>query len=318
MCSSKTVRVGLATIIEVLVICTSLQSNACAQDDPIELLRRMPPDPAIMNESYLASAKVTLEWQIRRGTMNLQRLETEMERLEKQIEDLEAASVSIAKESQLNGYAFTSDAVRDQLLGRVLGRLLEARADIAANEALEQHLEEQLKDVAPDESAQEQRKAQRGALHKKLMLLSADAERLKTLRERDVVSDRELLNAQVEIHHVEADIAALVADEEASARRKAAEIASPLANIRLHLHELRARARMSELQLKELADAADVARQVRRIQREVDRLIERLDIRTGRYEEISMEMVEPKLLLQEIAAATKGSNKQPVTSNAKD
>ncbi len=168
-----------------------------------------------------------------------------------------------------------------------------------------QHLEDQLKNASSNEGAQEWYKAQRDALEKKLALLSASANRMKSYYEGTGGPSIEsnILESQIEVLNVEAELAKLAADEEASERRRAAEIASSLADVRVELHQLRAREGMSELQLKKLATAADVARGRRRIQREVDALFERLDIRRRRYEKISMEVEEAKLLLREIVAA---------------
>lgn len=321
MCSSKSMRVSLARTAAILVLCTLLQARVGAQeDDPLETLRRIPPNPAILKEDTIAIGKVMLEWQIRRGAMNLQRLETEIEELEKQIAEMEAASASVAERSQLEELAFATDAVLDQLLGRVLGRLLEARVDIAANEALAQHLGDQLKNVSPDEGALERQNAQRDALQKKLSLLSASAERMKSAYKGTggPLIERNILESQIEVLNVEAEIAQLAADEETSGRCRTTEIASSLADVHVELHQLRAREAMSELQLKDLATAADAGRERRQIQRKVDRLSERLDIRTRRYEEISMEMEEAKLLLREIVAATTDGDKQPRSNNPKD
>ncbi len=308
MCSSKTRQVSLAFMPAVLFLCTLLQAHVGAQeDDPLETLRRVPPNSKVLkvDEYTIALGKEMLEWQIRRGTRNLQRLDTEIQELERQIVEREAASVSLAEKSQLGELAFATDAVHDQLLGRVLGRLLEARVDIAANEAMAQHLEDQLKNASSNEGAQEWYKAQRDALEKKLALLSASANRMKSYYEGTGGPSIEsnILESQIEVLNVEAELAKLAADEEASERRRAAEIASSLADVRVELHQLRAREGMSELQLKKLATAADVARGRRRIQREVDALFERLDIRRRRYEKISMEVEEAKLLLREIVAA---------------
>jgi hypothetical protein len=302
----------------VLVLCTLLQARVGAQeDDPLETLRRVPPNSGMLDKRTIELGKAMLEWQIRRGTVNLQRLDAEIRQLEQQITEMEAASASIAEKSQLEELAFATDAVRDQLLARVLGRLLEARVDIAANEAMAQHLDDQLKNVSPDEGAQERHNAQRDALQKKLSLLSASAERIKSVFKGagGPPIERQILESQIKVLDVEAEIAKLAADEEASGRRRAAEVASSLADVRVELHQLRVREGVSELQLKELAADADAARKRREIQREVDRLSARLEVRTRRYEEISMEVEEAKLLLREIVAATADGGKQPTSGN---
>ena len=61
----------------------------------------------------------------------------------------------------------------------------------------------------------------------------------------------------------------------------------------------------SALQLKELAAAADVTRLLRRFRREIDRLMGRMDIQVRRYDQVSMETEEEKLLLRQIVDATK-------------
>ena len=64
--------------------------------------------------------------------------------------------------------------------------------------------------------------------------------------------------------------------------------------------------KMAKSQLKDLAKATEVARDLRRFQREIDLLSERLVILVQRYEEVSMETREARLLLDQIVAGISG------------
>jgi hypothetical protein len=313
-------RACLASMVVVLVTCAYSPSIAYAQEhDPLETLRRFPPDPAAVNAGIIQSARQTLEWKIRCGTMNQERLERDIERLNQGIEQKDSLSVKIAdvktaEQPRLAESAFATETIREHLLSQVLGRLLETRADIAGNEALMIHLEEQLYNVAPSEDEQKQFEVYQHALQTKLEMLITEVARVKRAFETNTVGQQELLKSQVKVLSLEAELAQAALDKKASDRDRAASIASPLASVRLELHELRAREKMLDLQLTELSMAAEVARERRRFQREIDQLTTRLDIRVRRHEQVSMETEEAKMLLQQICDAS-NDREQPSDSD---
>lgn len=303
--------------IAALAMCYFVPLIARAQsDNPLEMLRQYPADPSIIGADAIESAKKMLAWRIERGTTTIHWMERDIKDLENTTADLEEQMFALAQQG-MGVYAFTSDTVRAQLIGRVLERLLDVRVDIAANEAIVSYLDKNLHEAEAKakEGLYVAFKAQRDALEAKLKTLLLERERLKALHAKNAVSAAVLLTSKATFQSLEAEIAALDVDKESIERQEAAKIATPLSDARVKLLEKRAREKMAARQLDEITSAASFAPRVRKAQREIDRLRSILDIRVRRMREAEMDVAESQTFLKLIERKLKDHREHASASN---
>ena len=295
-------RIRLCVSMLAVALCYCVPSIVCGQenDSPLDLLRRFPADPTIIQANIIDTGKQMLAWEIERATDAVTRMKRDIDVLEQKIAELEQR-MSVLTEDGMGVFAFTSDAVRAELIGRVLERLLDARVDIAAEEALVSHLEGNMSKSETEMIAELNAfKAQRDALEGALRTLNVERDRLKALHARNAVSKAELMRSEALIRNHEVQIAALDVEKESVARKEAAKVAAPLADARLSLVAKRAREKMAARQLVEITSAAKFAPRVRQAQREIDRYLSILESRVQQLHEAEVELAESRAFLERI------------------
>ncbi|MCA9027096.1 MAG: hypothetical protein KDA86_17945 [Planctomycetaceae bacterium] len=273
------------------------------QADILEEVMQFPPGKKLIPEQLYSMAQQMLKWQIQRGEMQQLRLEKEIYKVQAHLEAIDADVADRALQVP-GSLGLATDAVREQLIQQVLEELFEVRVDIAAAEAQVQALEEQVHQEEGEVTKRSELwKLRQKALTDQLEVQQRDLERLEALVKANSATQAALDKAKKEIVRQQIALAEHEREMQNGSLLGPSHLASQIAELRLSLHSLKAREQAAELQLEQLAKAAEMARKTNRQQRQADQLAKRLNLRIARQEQIMIDTEELQVLLDQIQAA---------------